>query len=53
MFLVGRHTRAEEETGRDELLRAAAVGRHAPLAAALAVALLANVAARRTGRGRA
>ena len=27
MFLVGRHTRAEEETGRDELLRAAAVGR--------------------------
>ena len=29
MFLVGRHTRAEEETGRDELLRAAAVGRYA------------------------
>ena len=27
MFLVGRHTRAEEESGRDELLRAAAVGR--------------------------
>ena len=27
MFLVGRHTRAEEESGRDELVRAAAVGR--------------------------
>ena len=27
MFLVGRHTRAEEESGRDELLRAAPVGR--------------------------
>ena len=27
MFLVGRHTRAEEESGRDEMLRAAAVGR--------------------------
>ena len=34
MFLVGRHTRAEEESGRDELVRAGAVGRHAPLAAA-------------------
>ena len=30
MFLVGRHTRAEEESGRDELLRAAAVGRQRP-----------------------
>ena len=28
MFLVGRHTRAEEESGRDEMLRSAAVGRH-------------------------
>ena len=36
MFLVGRHTRAEEESGRDELLRAAAVGRHAPMTAAVA-----------------
>ena len=35
MFLVGRHTRAEEESGRDELLRASAVGRHASLTAAL------------------
>ncbi|GAB2453084.1 ABC transporter membrane-spanning protein [Nocardioides hungaricus] len=42
MFLVGRHTRAEEETGRDELLRATAVGRLAPTTAAFATALLAN-----------
>lgn len=27
MFLVGRHTRGDEEQGRDELLRASAVGR--------------------------
>ena len=37
MFIVGRHTRAEEESGRDELVRAAAVGRHAPIVAALVV----------------
>jgi polyether ionophore transport system permease protein len=43
MFVVGRHTRAEEESGRDELLRAAAVGRYAPTTAALLVALLANL----------
>ena len=43
MFLIGRHTRAEEETGRDEILRSAAVGRHAPLVAALLVALVANL----------
>jgi len=43
MFLVGRHTRAEEETGRDELLRAAAVGRYAPTTAAVLVALIANL----------
>ncbi len=42
MFLVGRHTRAEEETGRDELLRAAAVGRFASTTAALLVALIAD-----------
>lgn len=44
MFLVGRHTRAEEETGRDELLRSAVVGRQAPQTAALLVALIANSA---------
>lgn len=43
MFLVGRHTRAEEESGRDEVLRASAVSRHASLTAALADALLANL----------
>ena len=43
MFIVGRHTRAEEETGRDELLRAAPVGRYATTTAALLDALLASV----------
>jgi ABC-2 type transport system permease protein len=43
MFLVGRHTRAEEESGRDELLRASAVSRRAVLTAAALDALLANV----------
>jgi ABC-2 type transport system permease protein len=38
ILLVGRHTRAEEERGRTELVRAGAVGARAPLAAALAVA---------------
>lgn len=44
MFLVGRHTRSDEETGRAELIRSAQVGRHAPLTAALASAGLANLA---------
>jgi ABC-2 type transport system permease protein len=44
MFLVGRNTRSEEETGRAELIRSARVGRRAPLAAALALAGLSNVA---------
>lgn len=43
VLVIARHTRAEEETGRAELLRSAVVGRHAHLAAALAVALLANL----------
>ncbi len=43
IFLVGRHTRAEEESGRTELVRAAITGRHAPLAAALGVATAADV----------
>ena len=37
MFLVGRNTRADEEAGRTELLRATVVGRNAPVTAALAV----------------
>jgi ABC-2 type transport system permease protein len=40
--LVVRHTRAEEEEGRAELVRATAVGRRAPLTAALLVAALAD-----------
>ena len=44
MFIVGRHTRAEEESGRDELVRAAAVGRYAPLGAAAVEVASANVA---------
>ncbi|MEV4622465.1 phosphotransferase [Asanoa sp. NPDC049573] len=44
MFLVGRHTRADEESGRAELVRSARVGRGATLAAALGLALLANLA---------
>jgi ABC-2 type transport system permease protein len=43
LFLVVRHTRADEETGRLELLGSAAVGRHAALAAALLVASAANL----------
>lgn len=42
MFLIERHTRAEEESGRDELIRSAPVGRHAPMTAALLVAGLAS-----------
>jgi ABC-2 type transport system permease protein len=37
VLTVSRHTRAEEESGRAELVRAAVVGRHAPTAAALVV----------------
>jgi ABC-2 type transport system permease protein len=44
MFLVGRHSRVEEEAGRDELIRAGAIGRYAPLAAAALLVLVANLA---------
>jgi ABC-2 type transport system permease protein len=44
IFIVVRHTRAEEEAGRLELVGAAAVGRQAPLTAALLAAATANVA---------
>ena len=43
VFLVIRHTRGDEETGRLELIGSARVGRQAPLAAAIGVAALANV----------
>ncbi|UQA94504.1 ABC transporter permease [Streptomyces halobius] len=42
LLIVVRHTREEEETGRQELLSAAMVGRRAPLTAALLAALVAN-----------
>jgi ABC-2 type transport system permease protein len=44
MFLVGRHTRADEEEGRTELIRATVVGRNAPITAVLVVAALAYTA---------
>jgi ABC-2 type transport system permease protein len=43
LLAVIRHTRAEEEAGRLELLRSGVVGRHSPLAAALLVTIGANV----------
>ena len=43
MFTVTRHTRADEEAGRTELLRSARVGRHAPLLAAVLLSSLACV----------
>lgn len=42
IFQIVRHTRAEEEDGRAELLSATGVGRHARSAAALAVTFAAN-----------
>lgn len=43
VFTVIRHTRAEEESGAAELVRAGVVGRHAAQVAALVVALAAAV----------
>ncbi|MFD5819165.1 ABC transporter permease [Streptomyces sp. NPDC127038] len=42
LTIVVRHTREEEESGRQELVSAAMVGRRAPLTAALLAALVAN-----------
>ncbi len=44
VFVVIRHTRADEESGRLELMAAGRVGRWAPLAAALIVAFGASLA---------
>ncbi|MGW7415925.1 ABC transporter permease [Streptomyces sp. NPDC054863] len=44
LVVVVRHTREEEETGRQEMLSAAMVGRRASLTAALLAALIANAA---------
>lgn len=43
MLLLVRYTRAEEESGRAELVRAGVLGRHAPLTAALVVVAGANI----------
>lgn len=45
VFNVVRHTRAEEESGRLELLGSTVVGRRAPLAAAIVVMVSANLVA--------
>jgi ABC-2 type transport system permease protein len=45
LLTVVRHTRTEEESGRQELVTAAAVGRRAPVTAALLVAAAAGLAA--------
>lgn len=42
MILIGRHTRAEEQTGRSEILRANVLGRYAHPTAALIVVVSAN-----------
>jgi ABC-2 type transport system permease protein len=39
---IVRHTRAEEESGRSELVRAAVVGRHAPAVAAMVTLIFAQ-----------
>ena len=44
VLMIGRNTRAEEESGRIELVRAAVVGRYATMTAALIVVVLMNVA---------
>ncbi|WP_327177014.1 ABC transporter permease [Streptomyces sp. NBC_01335] len=44
LIVVVRHTREEEETGRQEMLSAAPVGRRAPLTAALLAAAVADLA---------
>jgi ABC-2 type transport system permease protein len=43
IFMIVRHTRAEEESGRAELVQASIVGRYAGLTAALVVTALANI----------
>src|ERR1700752_223473 len=43
VFIVIRHSRADEEAGRLELIGSARVGRQAPRASAIGVAVVANV----------
>lgn len=44
ILMISRHTRAEEQTGRAELVRANVVGRMAQLSSALVVTVAANLA---------
>jgi ABC-2 type transport system permease protein len=44
IFMIVRHTRAEEETGRAELVRSSVVGQHATMTAALIVVTITNIA---------
>lgn len=43
MFLVGRHTRSDEQIGRTELILSTSTGRFAPLTAALIVIAVTNL----------
>lgn len=43
IFIVVRHTRAEEDAGRAELLRSNVAGRHASLGVGMIVAVIANL----------
>lgn len=43
IFIIVRHTRAEEESGRGELVRANVVGHHSLLMAAVVVTVITNV----------
>lgn len=51
VLTLTRHTRAEEQTGRRELIGSTVVGRHAPLVAALVVVLAADLAIGLLGAG--
>ncbi len=44
IFLTVRHTRAEEESERIEVIRSTPIGRHAPLAATVVYVAIANLA---------
>jgi polyether ionophore transport system permease protein len=48
MFVLGRHTRAEEQSERSEMVLSSVAGRFAPTAAALAAVVAANVLAAAT-----
>ncbi|WP_258933506.1 hypothetical protein [Nesterenkonia pannonica] len=52
VFTVVRHTRAEEQSGRAELVRSNAVGRHAILTATLVLVTAANIIAAKLRLGR-